>query len=70
MEYGILIANGEYPDDGFQVVGAVASVDEARELAQEYIRNGPENGALPPDRFTIHRRGPNGFYSRFEPLAL
>lgn len=70
MEYGILIANGEYPDDGFQIIGAVASVDEARELAQDYIRNGPENGALPPNHFVIHRRGPNGFYSRFDLFTL
>jgi hypothetical protein len=70
MEYGILVAHGEYPNDGFQIVGAVASIDEARELAHGYIRNGPENNALAPDRFTIHRRGQNGFYSVWEPLAI
>lgn len=68
MEYGILIAVMQY--ETFQVVGAVFSVDEARELAANYLANGPENKALPPDYFEVHRRGPNGFYSIREELSL
>ena len=67
MEYGILIAIGA--DGSFQVIGAVDSQDEALPLADEYIRLGPDNDYLAPERFEIHRRGDGGAYTLIEPLT-
>ena len=53
MEYGILIAVGE--EGYFQIVGSVASVEEARELIQGYVTIGPYSGFVPPFEFQIHR---------------
>jgi hypothetical protein len=73
MEYGILTAESDAAEsDGgdYQIIGAVDSPDEARELAQNYLVNGPEDGLLPPDRFVINRRGIGGWYTRRELLEL
>ena len=67
MEYGILIAIGA--DGGFQILGAVDSQVEALQLADEYIRLGPDNDYLAPERFEIHRRGDGGAYTLIEPLT-
>jgi hypothetical protein len=71
MEYGILVAEsdcalrtiGEY-----QIIGAVDSLEEAREIAQNYTVHGPDSGCLAPDRFVIVRRGEWGWYTRRELL--
>ena len=64
-EIGILIAIGE---SGFQVVAAVDSVDEAKELIAGYIEFGPtsESSVLPPTEFQIHLRDERGWYTRIE----
>ena len=64
MDYGILIAMGE--DEGFQIIGSVASINEARELIQDYVSIGPELGFVPPFEFQIHRRGTSGGYTLIE----
>ena len=64
MEYGILIAIGE--DGYFQIIGSVASINEARELIQDYVSIGPELGFVPPFEFQIHRRGTSGGYTLIE----
>ena len=61
MEYGILTAENDSGD--YQIIGAVWSLDEARELAQNYIVHGPACDCVNPDRFIILRRGPEGFYT-------
>jgi len=71
MEYGILVAEsdcalrtiGEY-----QIIGAVDSLEEEREIAQNYTVHGPDSGCLAPDRFVIVRRGEWGWYTRRELL--
>jgi hypothetical protein len=67
MEYGILIATGA--DGVFQILGAVYSQLEALQLADDYIRLGPDNDYLAPERFEIHRRGDRGGYTLIEPLT-
>ena len=67
MEYGILIAVGE--EGYFQIVGSVASVEEARELIQGYVTIGPYSGFVPPFEFQIHRRGTSGGYTLIEKVA-
>lgn len=67
MEYGILIA--EDFDGHYQIVGAVASRDEARELANNYCDRGPAEEMVAPERFIIHRRGQRGWYNEREVLA-
>lgn len=69
MEYGILVAvSGEYPWN--QIVGSVASVEEASELIANYIEHGPTVDALAPAWFEIHRRDGQGFYSIREAITL
>lgn len=73
MEYGILIAvmYGELEEnDKFQVIGAISNMEDVRELTVNYLKNGPDNQAIPADEFQIHRRGPNGFYSIIETITL
>ena len=68
MEYGILVA-----EDGnglYQIIGSVWSLNEARELADEYIAHGPEFDYLAPDRFIINRRGTIGGYTVREEFAI
>ena len=67
MEYGILIAIGE--DGDFQIIGSVASINEARELIQNYVSIGPELGFVPPFEFQIHRRRANGAYALIEKVS-
>jgi hypothetical protein len=69
MEYGILTAEDEW-GELYQIVGSVWSLDEARELAQNYLVHGPACDCVPPDRFIILRRGPEGFYTVRENFAL
>ncbi len=68
MEYGILLAESETGD--YQIIGAVWSTDEARELARGYMEHGPTCGCIPPDKFFIHRRSASGFYTVIENFAL
>lgn len=68
MEYGILVAVAE--DGSFQIVGAVDSREEARELANGYMRIGPENDYLAPWEFVIHRRGAGGAYTVVDHLRF
>jgi hypothetical protein len=68
MEYGILVAESE--DGQYQVIGAVDSIDEARELAEKYLVRAVDSGSIAPDRFVIHRRGEWGWYTVREPLEL
>ena len=72
MGYGILVAETEqgmgFPS--YQIIGAVDSPDEARELANNYLAYGPNNDCLAPDRFVINRRGDGGFYTRRETVEL
>ena len=59
MEYGILVVEADVEGigvwDHYQIIGPVDSIDEAREIAQNYLVNGPESGCLAPDRFVIHQ---------------
>jgi hypothetical protein len=64
MEYGILVAVGE--DGSFQIVGAVDNRNEAKYMADEYIRFGPDHGYVPPWEFQIHRRGNVGAYTNID----
>ena len=73
MEYGILIAESDCAlrtIDEYQIIGAVDSPEEARELAQNYLANGPDSSCLAPDRFVIHRRGEWGWYTIREIVNL
>ena len=68
MEYGILVVEN---DEGrYQILGAVWSLDEARELADTYFANGYKAGCIAPDSFAIHRRGVTGMYTNREPFEL
>ena len=67
MEYGILVAIGE--EGYFQIIGSVASIDEARELIQHYVTIGTDSGFVPPFEFQIHRRGTSGGYTLIEKVA-
>jgi hypothetical protein len=60
MNYGILIAISK---SGFQIVGAVDTLNEAHELAGEYVRFGPDSGYLAPEYFEVHSRGQYGGYT-------
>lgn len=67
---GILIAIG---DGGtFQVVCAVFSTDEAREMIANYEEWGPlsESNCIAPDHYEIHRRDGRGWYTRIERIEL
>ena len=67
MEYGILIAIGE--ENRMQIVGSVASLDEANELAENYIAIGPDAGYVAPYEFQIHRRDYGG-YTKIERFGI
>jgi hypothetical protein len=68
MEYGILVAEQEIGETwgGYQIIGPIDSIDEAKEHIANYITNGPECDLLAPDRFVILRRDTNGYYTRRE----
>ena len=68
MEYGILIAVGG--EGTFQILGAVDSREEAKQLADEYVRLGPDNGYVAPWEFQIHRRGKGGAYTSIDHLQF
>lgn len=71
MEYGILVV--EDGNELYQILGAVWSLDEARELADAYVcAADPENPdtAVPPEQFIILRRNPNGYYTKREALEM
>jgi hypothetical protein len=71
MEYGILVAESDTEGIGvwtYQIIGAVDSLEEAREIAQNYTVHGPDSDCLAPDRFVIVRRGQWGWYTRRELL--
>lgn len=58
---GILVVES---DDQYQIIGAVSSVEEAVEMAQDYIHNAsPDSYCLPPEQFVIQSRDTNGFYT-------
>ena len=67
MEYGILVALNENRD--FQIVGAVSSVEEAKELIRNYFTVGVNAYWMPPDSFQIHRRGVTGGYTHIEVVS-
>jgi hypothetical protein len=64
MEYGILVAESE--DGNYQLIGAVDSIADAKEMALAYGRNDPDADCLPPDYFEIHRRDQRGAYTIVE----
>ena len=66
MEYGILMAIAA--GGTFQIVGAVASRDEAKELIVGYVTFGPECDCLAPSFFEIHRRDSQGLYTEIESI--
>jgi hypothetical protein len=68
MSYGILVCIDGL--DGFQIVGEVASVYEAKELIQNYIAVGPAESWIAPERFEIHRRGTEGGYTTIEQVPF
>jgi len=59
MEYGILVV--EDGAGGYQVVAAVSSVAEARELAWGYGRSAGDDCV--PEVYVIHRRDGRGRYT-------
>ena len=67
MEYGILVVED---DNGlYQILGAVWSLDEAREMIGNYERiASPDNPdtPVPPTEYVLIRRNSNGFYTRRE----
>jgi hypothetical protein len=67
MEYGILIAESE--DGQYQILGSVWSLEEAKELIENYFIHGPKCDCLAPDRFVIRQRGDSGFYTHSEVFA-
>ena len=71
MEYGILIAeNHDGPElGGYQIIGPVDSIPEAKEHVANYLIHGPASDCLAPDSFVIMRRDQNGYYTIREPLA-
>jgi adenylylsulfate kinase-like enzyme len=72
MEYGILVAEQKIGETwgGYQIIGSVSSIAEAREMAANYMKYGPNNGLLAPDLFVIRRRDEKGWYTRREPFGL
>jgi hypothetical protein len=68
MNYGILVAVAE--DGAFQIIGIVDNRNEAQELADNYIANGPESDCLAPCEFQIHKRGRDGFYTVIDHLKF
>jgi hypothetical protein len=67
--YGILVV--EDGNETYQIIGEVASQDEARELADNYEKHAhPDNPQTicPPDHFVIWRRGLGGAYTQRELL--
>jgi hypothetical protein len=69
--YGILVV--EDGNELYQPIGEVVSVDEARELAEDYERwAGPDNpDSIPPAVFVIWRRDPRtGRYTKRELLEI
>ena len=68
MEYGILMV--EDGAGGYQVVAAVSSVDEARELAWGYGRSARPDWDCAPEGYVIHRRDERGRYTVREEFDL
>lgn len=71
MEYGILIV--EDGNELYQVLGTVWNLEEARELAENYVSCADpcvDYASVAPESFVIVRRGPEGFYSKSEPFVL
>lgn len=71
MEYGILVV--EDSNELYQILGAVWSINEALEMAENYESlASPENpdASVPPTQYVIIRRNANGFYTRRESLEL
>ena len=71
MEYGILVV--EDGNEMYQILGAVWSLEEARELASNYEEHAaPENpnASVPPTEYVIIRRNPNGWYTKREKFEL
>lgn len=67
-DQGILIAIG---DGGtFQVICAVISTDEAREMIADYETYGPHANLLAPEYYEIHRRRNDGAYRRIERIEV
>ena len=67
MEYGILVV--EDGSELYQILGAVWSLNEAAELAENYERIcGPDNpdAQVPPTEYIIIRRNADGFYTKRE----
>jgi hypothetical protein len=67
MNYGILVAEA---DEHYQLVAAVDSKDEAIEMAENYLKFAAKDDNLCPQRFVVHRRGFNGWYTVRETLPV
>ena len=71
MGYGILVV--EDGNELYQILGAVWSLEEARELANNYeVHADPDNPntTVPPSEYVIIRRNANGWYTKREPFEL
>ena len=68
MEYGILVVEGY--NGTYQIIGAVDSVNDAKEMADNYIKVGPDNDWLCPEVFVINRRGTDGAYTIRETMEF
>ena len=81
MEYGILIVEGA---GVYHVIGSVANIEEARELAESYNRwaspgceadpdmglEACEEQGIPAEEYVIVRRDTSGFYGIREPFYV
>jgi hypothetical protein len=56
----------------YQPYRLASSVNEAIELMQEYLRLGPDSGALPPQYFALYveKDGEFGFPDYYDPITL
>lgn len=59
LDMAIMIAETE--DGQYQPAGCCATIREAREMAAEYVANGPTSGLPVPYRFVIWEQGSPGY---------
>jgi len=68
MNNAFLMAVAE--DGAFQIVGETSSLEEARDMADNYTAHGPDDGCIAPMEFQVHMRGAGGWYTRIVKLAV